>query len=463
MRNERLTVAALLTLAIGVWTPEMALAQQDPELATTVDDGFTIAQVGDLIYAHDLGHMMRDPSFAAVVELLREADVATGNLEGIIVDGRTFTGSRMGGHGAEPGAADSLKDMGFDLVARPNNHGNDFGPEGMAETSGHLDRVGVRYAGVGDTYAAARAARFYTASTGRVGMVATTSTGTVPARPARGEWPGVGGYSNLGVTRSFMIPADSWEAVRTIRDHFPNGTGFYARGANTNDHIQVLGEHFRKAPAGVSAPFYAYEMNQRDLQDVLAAVREGKMRSDFITVAIHSHHFRDTKGGYRGHNVPEADHLDTNPSVADYLEEFARATIDAGADAFQGTGVHVVRGIEIYMNRPIFYGLGEFVRQRDVDGFSGLGELRRDACPGCPFPAKYESFIASSEFSGGTLTEVRLHRGGAPLQRRADGTSRHPPDRTARDGAADSDPAASAVGALRHDDRDRGQHRRDTT
>ena len=409
MRNERLTVAALLTLAIGVWTPEMALAQQDPELATTVDDGFTIAQVGDLIYAHDLGHMMRDPSFAAVVELLREADVATGNLEGIIVDGRTFTGSRMGGHGAEPGAADSLKDMGFDLVARPNNHGNDFGPEGMAETSGHLDRVGVRYAGVGDTYAAARAARFYTASTGRVGMVATTSTGTVPARPARGEWPGVGGYSNLGVTRSFMIPADSWEAVRTIRDHFPNGTGFYARGANTNDHIQVLGEHFRKAPAGVSAPFYAYEMNQRDLQDVLAAVREGKMRSDFITVAIHSHHFRDTKGGYRGHNVPEADHLDTNPSVADYLEEFARATIDAGADAFQGTGVHVVRGIEIYMNRPIFYGLGEFVRQRDVDGFSGLGELRRDACPGCPFPAKYESFIASSEFSGGTLTEVRLH------------------------------------------------------
>ena len=28
---------------------------------------------------------------------------------------------------------------------------------------------------------------------------------------------------------------------------------------------------------------------------------------------------------------------------------------------------------------------------------------------GCPFPAKYESFIAISEFSGGTLEEVRLH------------------------------------------------------
>ena len=176
MFTRRTLLAVLMTL--GVTTT--AWMQQNPELATTVDDGFTIATVGDLIYAHDLGHMMRDPSFASVVDLLRGADVTTGNLEGIIVDGRTFTGARMGGHGAEPGAADSLKDMGFDLVARPNNHGNDFGPEGLAETSAHLDRVGVQYAGVGNTYAAARAARFYTADAGRVGMVATTATGTLP-------------------------------------------------------------------------------------------------------------------------------------------------------------------------------------------------------------------------------------------------------------------------------------------
>ena len=115
MLNRRTLLSALVTLALGVWATGTALMQQDPELATTVDNGFTIAMVGDLIYAHDLGHMMRDPSFAAVVELLREADVATGNLEGIIVDGRSFTGSRMGGHGAEPGAADSLKGHGLRL------------------------------------------------------------------------------------------------------------------------------------------------------------------------------------------------------------------------------------------------------------------------------------------------------------------------------------------------------------
>ncbi len=354
MTTRPALLSVVVALALAGWTTGTVLTQRNPELATSVGDGFTIATVGDLIYAHDLGHMMADPPFAAVVALLREADVATGNLEGIIVDGRTFTGTRIGGHGAEPGAADSLKDMGFDLVARPNNHGNDFGPEGIAETSMHLDRVGVHYAGVGNTYAAARAARFYTTTRGRVGMVATTATGTLPARPGRGEWPGVGGYSTLDVTRYFVIPSSAWDAVRTIRNHFPNGTGFYARGANSDGHIQLLGEQFRKAPDGVTEPSYWFEMNQRDLRDLLAAVREGKTRSDLLAIALHSHHFRATRGGYRGPGIPEAEHLDTNPSVANYLEEFARATIDAGADVFQGTGVHVVRGIEIYANRPIF-------------------------------------------------------------------------------------------------------------
>jgi poly-gamma-glutamate capsule biosynthesis protein CapA/YwtB (metallophosphatase superfamily) len=409
MFTRRFVLSAMMAVAVGVWTTAAALMQRDPELATTVSDGFTIATVGDLIYAHDLGHMMTDPSFAAVVKLLRSADIATGNLEGIVVDGRTFVGARIGGHGAEPGAADSIRDMGFDLVARPNNHGNDFGPEGLAETSAHLDRVGVQHAGVGNTYAAARAARFVSVPKGRVGMVATTATGTLPAMSGRGEWPGVGGYSTLDVTRYFMIPGAAWDAVRTIREHFPNGTGFYARGANTDEQIRLLGEEFRKAEPGTTEAYYAYEMNQRDLRDLLAAVREGKMRSDFLSVAIHSHHFRDTTGGYRGVGIPEAEHLDTNPSVADYLEVFARAAIDGGADLFQGTGVHVVRGIEIYGNRPIFYGLGEFVRQRDVDGLAGLGGVERDACDGCPFPAKYESFIAISEFHEKELTEVRLH------------------------------------------------------
>jgi len=402
------TIAAGLLACFGATN---LLAQPDPgELASTVDDGFSIAVVGDVIIAHSLEHLADEPDFAAVIELIDDADVATGNLETQIIDPRSFTGSNGGGrHGAEPESAEFLKAMGFDLLARPNNHANDYGPEGLDETSRHLDRVGLQHSGYGDNYWSARAARFTTTSRGRVGMVATTAGTSFAATPARGEWSGRGGLSNLNVDRFLMVPARDWDAVQTVRDHFPNGTGFYARGANNEQQISLLGNQFRKAPPDVLDAFYSFELDQQDLQDILASVREGKMRSDFITVALHSHHFRDAKGGYRGDNIAEEEHLDTNPSVADYLEVFARSVIDNGADLFQGTGVHVLRGIEIYRGKPIFYGLGEFIRQRDIGGLAGRGDPTRDQCAGCPFPVKYESVVAVSEYADGRLAEVRLY------------------------------------------------------
>lgn len=395
-----------------------ALAQEtEQDLQASVDDGFTIAVVGDLIISHSLEHLADEPGFAAVIDLLQGADVATGNMETQIIDARSFQGSNGGGtHGAEPDSAEFLKAIGFDIVARPNNHANDYGPEGLEETSRHLDRAGLQHSGYGGNYWSARAARFFTTGKGRVGMVATTAGTSIAAAPGRGEWLGRGGLSNLGTRQYLMVPAADWEAVRTLRNHFPNGTGFYARGANNEQQISLLGNEFRKAPDGVTESYYQYELNQGDLQDILASVREGKLRSDFITVALHSHDFRDTRGGYRGYNVPEADHLDTNPSVANYLEEFARTAVDNGADLFQGTGVHVLRGIEIYNGKPIFYGLGEFFRQRDIGGLAGQGDPGRDSCDGCPFPAKYESIVAVSEYRGGQVAEVRLY----PLELRYD-------------------------------------------
>ncbi|HSH74275.1 MAG TPA: CapA family protein, partial [Longimicrobiales bacterium] len=110
----------------GARTRLTAQASRPAELSSSVDDGFTIAVVGDVIIAHSLEHMMSNPRFAEVVELLRGADVATGNLETQIIDGRSFVGARGGGtHGAEPESAEWLEAMGFDILARPNNHAND--------------------------------------------------------------------------------------------------------------------------------------------------------------------------------------------------------------------------------------------------------------------------------------------------------------------------------------------------
>ncbi len=54
------------------------------------------------------------------------------------------------------------------------------------------------------------------------------------------------------------------------------------------------------------------------------------------------------------------------------LRRWARAVVDAGADAVIGHGPHVLRGIEFYRGRPIAYSLGNFATYR---GFNLSGPL----------------------------------------------------------------------------------------
>ena len=239
-------------------------------------------------------------------------------------------------------------------------------------------------------------------------MVATASSfaANMMALPGRGEWPGRGGQSALRTTRYYVVPPTMWEAIQTIRRGFPTGGGLYPPVGERDDQTQILNQWFRRGTG--DRPRYSYEMNKDDLRDILAMVREGKAKSDFMTVAIHSHETTET-----------AD-VDIAPTPGDFLPTFAKAAIDAGADAFLGTGVHVLRGIEIYKGRPIFYGLGEFFRQMDTDGIAATGctgeggAWELDGSRPCrgdrnSEPVKYEGILAVSRFDRGTLSEIRLY------------------------------------------------------
>jgi poly-gamma-glutamate synthesis protein (capsule biosynthesis protein) len=48
---------------------------------------------------------------------------------------------------------------------------------------------------------------------------------------------------------------------------------------------------------------------------------------------------------------------------ADFVIEFAHACVDAGADMVIGHGPHLLRGLEIYNGKPIFYSVGNFIFQ----------------------------------------------------------------------------------------------------
>ena len=89
-----------------------------------------------------------------MLTLLRNADAAFGNLENTLIDLPDFAGSPQaeagGGHarGASTLARD-MRNMGFNLVSRANNHTTDWGVEGMRMTDQAADEACLAHAGAG--------------------------------------------------------------------------------------------------------------------------------------------------------------------------------------------------------------------------------------------------------------------------------------------------------------------------
>lgn len=78
------------------------------------------------------------------------------------------------------------------------------------------------------------------------------------------------------------------------------------------------------------------------LEQAIRAVKEWDSKTDVLMVALH----------WGKMHVEQ-------PGVSE--ERAARRLIDAGADVIIGHHPHVLQGIEIYKNRPIFYSLGNFI------------------------------------------------------------------------------------------------------
>jgi poly-gamma-glutamate capsule biosynthesis protein CapA/YwtB (metallophosphatase superfamily) len=84
--------------------------------------------------------------------------------------------------------------------------------------------------------------------------------------------------------------------------------------------------------------------------------------------------------------------------------EFAHALIDAGAcDLLHGHSSHHPRGIEIYRERPILYGCGDFIT--DYEGIEGYDQYRGDLS--VAYLARFEEDGALSEL---TLVPYQIRR-----------------------------------------------------
>ncbi|HJR18066.1 MAG TPA: CapA family protein [Gemmatimonadales bacterium] len=111
---------------------------------------------------------------------------------------------------------------------------------------------------------------------------------------------------------------------------------------------------------------YPYAYNLLDIERSAAVVDSIRPLVDLLLVTFH--------GGAEGvnalHTAEAAESLGREPRGD--LRRWARAVIDAGADAVIGHGPHVLRGMEFYRDRLIAYSLGNFATYR---GFNVSGPL----------------------------------------------------------------------------------------
>ncbi len=241
-------------------------------------------------------------SFAPLTPLFNTADIVFGNCEGVYSDRPARSPSHKHFCGAPLVRGAFLGDVGFDVMTLANNHMIDGGYDALADTIGLLHGQGIATIGAGPNIVEA-------------------------TRPAILERDGIR-IAFLGFCTVYPVGYEARDArpglaplrVRTYYgDPDPN---FWEPGID---------------PVIETVPMAA------DLARYRAAIAAAREQADFVIVAPH--------WGYSS----------WMEVLQDYELQLARDAVDHGADAVMCCHHHALRGVEIYHDKPIFYGLGTLI------------------------------------------------------------------------------------------------------
>ena len=375
----------------------------------------TVAATGDSMISRQIS-VLREEEFLSVIKVLQNADVAFTNCEILFHNYESFPMKTTGFAtfmAADPSMAEELKWAGFNLLALPNNHTMDYGHYGMFSTMGTLDKLKMTYAGAGRSLDEAGEPKYLETEKGRIALVAscadpsplvelwqraTNARGGVMARP---------GINMIRLDCHYVVGKKAFENLKEVKRELkmsdPEG----------KKHLEPDELMFadRKFKQGDKVGCYKVPKKQ-DVERDLLSIKDARRAADWVFVSLHSH-----GGSVTGSEYPD-----------DFICQYARDCIDAGADAFLGHGPHILRGIEIYKGKPIFYSLGQFIVQNDTvrrissEQYELFGldekarpsdfyEARRGIIPPTEPPQAQwwsESIIATFSFKQGRLREIKL-------------------------------------------------------
>jgi poly-gamma-glutamate synthesis protein (capsule biosynthesis protein) len=430
-RASRLAlVAAVAGICGGALPASLVCAQSSgaSKGAKTAAD-FVITLTGDsIIMVPTLGDQ-NNARFTAVANAIREGDAAFTNLEVVFPSSKAFPSaiSPASYLGAPPAMLGELQVMGFNLFSLGNNHAYDYGIQGLLDTIEVMRQNNAIFAGVGETLGRARAAGYLDTKRGRVALVSAASSIDEQwiAGDPRPDAAGRPGLNPLHFQTTLRVDPATFDTLSSLRGKagIVDSIGPVANGARVPggpapadrpDIISVAGRTYERS----DQPGVLTNVSPKDMQGIGASIKDAKRRANYVVTSLHAH-----ESGDRGLK-----------SAPQFEEEFARASIDAGADVFVAHGPHLLRGIEIYKGRPIFYSLGGLFFQSELtpvqpsdfynrinlgpearpsEGFSSRGSYFHD-------PDMYETVVARVNFRAGSpaeivLTPVQLRLPSAPL------------------------------------------------
>lgn len=299
--------------------------------------------------------------------------------------------------------------LGFNLLACPNNHSLDWSHNGLIKTIENLERENVVYAGIGRNLYEASRPRYLETAKGRIALIAVTSTfrDWHPAGEQRKDFIGRPGINPLHYITIHRVNRKEMDILKKIAKQTEINQKVFNQ---VEEGTFKFGQHlFEIGDTGT----YTL-VDETDAARIEKSILEAKRQADIVLISHHSH---EMKGLHK-------------EKVADFQQVFAHMCINAGAHAYIGHGTHVLRGIEIYKNKPIFHGLGDFFYQAELiekqptEFYEKNGHLSPDhtTADGYDYrlqsggmlndeidPKTYESIIATFDIENNSVKSIELH------------------------------------------------------
>ncbi len=259
-------------------------------------DKLSLYGVGDVAAFRENPETM----FTYTASILNQADILFFNNERHYTTRGTLMPQESHTEVVPPEQAQTLKAVKFDVASMAMNHAMDLGFDALSDTCNVLKQMGMQVIGAGKNIAEARKPAIIERKGTKVGFLAYVSN--------------IREGFEAGLNKPGVAPMRAWTIYEPFHSYRGGSPVLKIHTFPNREHLAALVEDVRKL---------------RPLVDVL--VLSFHWGSSFVPVVL-----------------------------VDYQRDVAHAAIDAGADLILGHGPHVLKGIEVYKGKAVFYSMGSF-------------------------------------------------------------------------------------------------------